>query len=182
MKFIDPGRGPWRAVRGDDGPLVSITPQPHLLLTLDEWHAVRGHWPHAMAVGVRLDNAADVEALADDVSRLRLVALDFPKWTDGRAYSQARLLRSRLGYVGELRATGEVLADMLPLLERTGFDAVVLRADQRQDVAERALGYFGGNYQGDTLNPLPLFARPPGSAAAASRRPRHELAAAGEAV
>ena len=175
MKFVHPRRGPWRAVAGDDGPLVSITPQPHLLLTPAEWHAVRGHWPHGMPVGVRLANDVEVAMLADDLQRLALIALDFPKWTDGRAYSQARLLRSRLRYTGELRATGEVLADMLPLLARTGFDAVELRADQRQDVAERALRHFGAHYQGDTLDPRPLFGRPPAWAAAASRAAEHEF-------
>lgn len=182
MKFVHPRRGPWRAVAGDDGPLVSITPQPHLLLTPAEWHAVRGHWPQGMPVGVRLANDVEVAALADDLPRLALIALDFPKWTDGRAYSQARLLRSRLRYTGELRATGEVLADMLPMLARTGFDAVVLRADQRQDVAERALGFFGGHYQGDTRDPLPLFAKPPGAADAAAREPVPEHVEAGEAA
>ena len=63
----------------------------------------------------------------------------FPKWADGRAYSQARLLRARYRFAGEIRATGEVLVDMLPLLARTGFDAVALRADQSQEFAERAL-------------------------------------------
>jgi hypothetical protein len=61
----------------------------------------------------------------------RAVVLHFPKWTDGRAYSQAVLLRARLRFAGEIRATGEVLADMLPLLRRCGFDAVQLRADQQ---------------------------------------------------
>lgn len=169
MKYIDPRRGPWRALRGDDGPIVDITPQPYLLLTQDEWASVRERWPQGMPVGVTLANDAEVEDLADDLPRLALVALAFPKWTDGRAYSQARLLRSRLRYAGELRATGEVLADMLPLLARTGFDAVELRADQRQDVAERALHHFAAHYQGDTLDPRPLFGRPPAWVAAAAQ-------------
>lgn len=173
MKYIDSRRGPWRTAAGDDGPLADITPQPHLLLTQDEWRAVRERWPQGMPVGVRLANDADVEDLADDLPRLGLVALAFPKWTDGRAYSQARLLRSRLRYGGELRATGEVLADMLPLLARTGFDAVELRADQRQDVADRALRQFGAHYQGDTIDPRPLFARPPQWADAAPRVAAH---------
>ena len=78
---------------------------------------------------------------------------------DGRAYSQAHLLRSRYGFPGEIRAIGEVLVDMLPLLHRTGFDAVVLRADQSREAAERALTFFPGFYQGDVLEHRPRFAR-----------------------
>jgi uncharacterized protein (DUF934 family) len=94
-----------------------------------------------------LDNDADVLALADDIRSRALVVLQFPKWTDGRAYSQAVLLRGRLRYTGEICACGEVLADMLPLLRRCGFDAVQLRADQKLETAQRALGYFDGHYQ-----------------------------------
>ena len=74
-------------------------------------------------VGVALANSDPVEALKNDVDRLDLVVLHFPKFSDGRAYSQARLLRARLGYGGELRATGGVLRDQLPFMLRCGFDA-----------------------------------------------------------
>lgn len=176
MKYVQSRRGPWRTLVGDDGPLVSITPQPHLLLTPGEWRAVRDRWPRGMPVGVRLANDAEIEDIADDLPRLDLIALEFPKWTDGRAYSQARLLRTRLRFAGELRATGEVLADMMPMLARTGFDAVELRADQRQDVAERALHHFGVHYQGDTREPLPLFARAPVVTDAGAQRSVREQA------
>ena len=101
----------------------------------------------------------EVTEIAADLPRLALVVLNFPKWTDGRAYSQARVLRTRYRYTGEVRATGEVLVDMLPLLQRTGFNAVVLRADQSLEVAERALGFFPGYYQGDVNEHRPVFAR-----------------------
>ncbi len=94
-----------------------------------------------------LDNTQDVLARADDVRRHAAVVLQFPKWTDGRAYSQAVLLRARVRHAGTLVATGQVLADMLPLLRRCGFDTVQLRADQREDDARRALGYFDTHYQ-----------------------------------
>jgi uncharacterized protein (DUF934 family) len=99
------------------------------------------------AAALLLDNDADVLARADEVRRHAVVVLQFPKWTDGRAYSQAVLLRARLRYAGEIRATGEVLADMLPLLRRCGFDAVQMRADQELETAQRALGYFDNHYQ-----------------------------------
>ncbi len=111
-------------------------------------------------VDLVLANDTDVEAIVDALPGLSSIALVFPKWTDGRAYSQARLLRSRHRFAGEIRATGEVLADMMPLLARTGFDAVALRADQSQAVAERALAFFPhGHYQGDVFDHRPHFAR-----------------------
>ncbi len=103
---------------------------------------------HALPEGaLLLDNSADVLARADEIASHAVVALQFPKWTDGRAYSQAVLLRSRLRYAGEIRAIGDVMADMLPLLRRCGFDAVQLRADQRVESAQRALGFFDNHYQ-----------------------------------
>lgn len=159
MKLIDPRSDPWHRLEGEDGPLEHPSPTAHALLTLAQWHAVREDWPAALAVGLLLPADADVEALAADLPRFALVALQFPKWTDGRAYSQARLLRARLRYGGEIRATGEVVADMLPLLRRTGFDSARLRPDQNPAAALRTLGAFGGHYQGDVLQPIPAFAR-----------------------
>ena len=104
-----------------------------------------GHtWPED---ALALPNDADVLARAEEIHRHPSVVLEFPKWTDGRAYSQAVLLRGRLRYAGEIVARGEVLADMGPLLRRCGFDAVQLRADQRLETAQRALGYFDHHYQ-----------------------------------
>ena len=144
---------PWRP------PVAGAAPGAHVLLTLDEWSARREAWPASVPVGVTLANTVDAELLASEAARWSLVALQFPKWTDGRAYSQARLLRTRLRYGGEVRATGEVLVDMLPLLQRSGFDAAQLRADQDLAAARRALRFFAGHYQGDVQQPRPLFAR-----------------------
>ncbi len=159
MKFIDPRHDRWqRAAQEDagDGP----RPAAHRLLTPAQWQAVQADWPAALPVGLLLPNDFDVEALEAGLPRLALIALQFPKWTDGRAYTQARLLRARLRYGGQVRASGEVLVDMLPLLQRTGFDAVELRSDQSLDSAQRALRFFAGHYQGDAVEPRPLFRRP----------------------
>ena len=103
---------------------------------------------HAMPAGtLALDNTADVLALGAELPQHGAVQLHFPKWTDGRAYSQAVLLRGRLRYAGEIIATGDVLADMLPLLRRCGFTAVQMRADQKLEAAQRALGFFDTHYQ-----------------------------------
>jgi uncharacterized protein (DUF934 family) len=87
--------------------------------------------------------------LLGTIARGAAVLLDFPKWTDGRAYSQAVLLRRRWAHRGEIVATGDVVADMAPLLRRCGFSAMLLRADQSVAVAERALLGFDGFYQAD---------------------------------
>jgi uncharacterized protein (DUF934 family) len=163
MRFIDIRHDRWHLVEGEDGPIPHPDPQAERLLTLEQWHAVRDTWPRGLPTGVVLPNTLDVDTLADDVrgpqARLSLVVLQFPKWTDGRAYSQARVLRARHGFDGEVRATGEVLVDMLPLLQRTGFDAVLLRHDQSVEAAVRALGFLPGHYQGDVRESRPAFAR-----------------------
>jgi uncharacterized protein (DUF934 family) len=151
MKFIEPdqGQSAWGGAEAAEC----------TLMTLEQWHAVRRRWPAMPRIGVVLANDEDVALLEPDVSRLAVVVLQFPKWTDGRAYTQARLLRTRLRFAGEIRASGEVLVDMLPLLQRTGFNAVQLRADQSVQAAQRALGFFAEHYQGDANEPRPPFAR-----------------------
>jgi uncharacterized protein (DUF934 family) len=101
----------------------------------------------ALQGALLLANTDDVMARADEIRAHAAVVLQFPKWTDGRAYSQAVLLRGRVRYAGEIRATGEVLADMLPLLMRCGFDAVQMRADQKIETAQRTLGLLPMPYQ-----------------------------------
>jgi uncharacterized protein (DUF934 family) len=131
-----------------------------LLLTYEQWSVRRADFERTRPLGVIVPNTVDVELLHDDLPRWSLIALQFPKWTDGRAYSQARLLRARLRFGGEVRATGEVLVDMLPLLHRSGFDAVLMRADQSVAAAQRALRFFAGHYQGDVHETRPAFGRP----------------------
>ena len=106
---------------------------------------------------LQLTNDVDPSSLTlDGVDR---IDLQFPKFTDGRAYSQAFLLRRRLGFQGELRATGDVLIDQLVQMQRSGFDSAVLRADQDASAAERQFSRFAGFYQGDARTIAPLFAR-----------------------
>ena len=85
------------------------------------------------------------------------IDLSFPKFTDGRAFSQAFLLRRRLGFKGDIRATGDVLIDQLVQMQRTGFTAAVLRADQDIADAQRQFDRYNRFYQGDALNIHPLF-------------------------
>ena len=167
MKFIASNSDRWTRV---DDHLVDRA--PYRLLTLAQWQDVHLSWPTDMPVGLALTNSDDVRELEGSLSRFAAIALHFPKWTDGRAYSQARLLRVRLHYTGDIRAMGDVLVDMALPLARTGFDTAVLRADQDLEVAQQALRFFEGllsspgqpaiadrsaYYQGDALDPDPVF-------------------------
>ena len=102
--------------------------------------------------------ANDVDPRTVDLSGVNRIDLVFPKFTDGRAYSQAFLLRRRLGFAGELRATGDVLIDQLVQMQRTGFDVAVLKAGVDASSAQRQLERFAGFYQGSAVGTQPHFA------------------------
>ena len=87
------------------------------------------------------------------------IELNFPKFTDGRAFSQAVLLRRRHGFAGDIRATGDVLIDQLVQMARSGFTSAVLAEGQNPEAAERQFARYRAFYQGDVLEPRPLFAR-----------------------
>jgi uncharacterized protein (DUF934 family) len=97
-----------------------------------------------------------IEVCLDDVER---IDLDFPKFTDGRAYSQAFLLRRRLGFKGDLRATGDVLIDQLVQMQRMGFSSAVLKEGVDASAAQRQFDRFAAFYQGDAVQATPLFTR-----------------------
>ena len=104
---------------------------------------------------VALANDADAQALPlDGVER---VDLHFPNFTDGRAFSQAFLLRRRRGFAGDIRATGDVLIDQLVQMQRTGFSSAVLREGVDAADAQRQFDRFPAFYQGDAVNTLPHF-------------------------
>ena len=106
-----------------------------------------------------LNIANDVDPLEVSLEGVTRIDLHFPKFTDGRAFSQAYLLRRRLGFKGEIRATGDVLIDQLVQMERTGFDVAVLRVDQNRDFAQRQFDRYRAFYQADAVVAQPLFAR-----------------------
>ena len=107
--------------------------------------------------------ANDMDALEAHLDGVERVDLHFPKFSDGRAYSQAFILRRRRGFAGEIRATGDVLIDQLVQMERSGLTSAVLRADQQALVQEgylqRQFERFSAFYQGDAVTVAPHFAR-----------------------
>jgi uncharacterized protein (DUF934 family) len=141
----------WRIVRGADAPVDAGA-----VLPLATWLAL-GQARRAQH-GLWLAPADDPLALRCAALPAR-IAVDFPTFKDGRGYSTATLLRTRLAFAGDLRAIGDVLVDQLFYLKRVGFSSFELRAAQDPAAAAAALRTFSDAYQRATDNPLPLFRR-----------------------
>ena len=120
--------------------------------------ASQDHQPPAEGDARTVALANDADALALPLDGVERVDLHFPSFTDGRAFSQAFLLRRRRGFAGDIRATGDVLIDQLVQMQRTGFSSAVLREGVDPADAQRQFEMFPGFYQGDAVNPQPLFA------------------------
>jgi len=147
---------------GADGALPEIPAAGDLIVPLALWLARRNDLlarAGAGALGVWLDGNEGPEPIAADLPHFGLVAVNFPKFADGRGYSVARLLRERYGYTGEVRAIGEVARDHLLHMERCGFDAYALRQDQDAEEALSAFDDFSDAYQASVTQPVPLFRR-----------------------
>ena len=110
-------------------------------------------------IGVWLDSDESPEALADHCDSLKLIAINFPVFSDGRGYSYAQILRNTYSYMGELRAIGDVLRDQMFFYQRVGFDSFALREDRDASVALKGLQDFSNPYQAAQDNPTPLFRR-----------------------
>lgn len=110
-------------------------------------------------VGIRVSGETDPEELAEHAEHVALIAIELPKFTDGRAYSTARLLRERYGYRGRLRAVGNVLRDQLFYLSRCGFDSFELTEGKDVEGALSAFEDFTVIYQPAVDEPQPLWRR-----------------------
>lgn len=149
----------------EDGAAVAL-PTGKLIVPLNVWRAQRDALVERTSVkhaslGVWLDSHQDPAELADAIGSLSVVGVNFPKFTDGRGYSIATLLRSRYGFKGELRAIGDVLRDQLFYMRRVGFNAFAVRSDKDIQDAAQALTDFSETYQGAIDQALPLFRRRP---------------------
>jgi uncharacterized protein (DUF934 family) len=126
----------------------SVPPTGPVIVSLAQWQAQRDALlARGTALGVRLRSDQSPELIAADLKHFALVALEFPKFRDGRAYSYARLLRERYGYDGELRAVGDVLLEQVFFMLRTGFDAFDIQGDDPLGAYRTALGDFSVWYQ-----------------------------------
>ena len=110
----------WRSLAsGEDVP-----PGGKVILTMAQWQAAPVEVRSAnIPLGLLVEGGQDLRIIAPDLARFALIAVAFPKFTDGRGYSLARKLRSQYGFAGELRATGDILFDQLQLLARCGFNS-----------------------------------------------------------
>lgn len=135
----------WRHL-GDD---EAVPESDAVTVSFARWKTANGEL-HARngKLGLRLPNDTPPEEVAPDLGRFDLIVLNFPKFTDGRAYSQARLLRARYGYKGELRASGNVLRDQLLFMRRCGFNSFVVDERAVREDWAKAFGEFDVFYQG----------------------------------
>ncbi|KAA1175153.1 DUF934 domain-containing protein [Marinobacter salinexigens] len=150
----------WAVVpRPADGDSLAVPEGQRSLIPADLWLAGHEHYAGREDIGVWFDSHEEPEVLAGKVNELPVIAVNFPKFSDGRGYSIARLLRERFGYNNELRAIGDVLLDQLQFMKRCGFDTFALREDKDITKAAKCLNFFSQGYQAATDTDEPLFRR-----------------------
>ncbi len=151
----------WSVLRLGEGdtPESVAVPSGKVIVPLKVWQAQRDKLAQRADLGVWLNSDERAEELQDDLAKFAVIAVNFPKFADGRGYSIAYHLRVRLGYRGDLRAIGDVLRDQLFYMQRAGFDAFVPRADKDIHDALKGLSDFSLSYQASADEAQPLFRR-----------------------
>ena len=152
---------PWlRLEPNADGSFPPVPPAGDIIVPLAVWQQQRVHLlVRPGRIGIWLDSHEEPAVIAEDLKLFGIVAVNFPKFGDGRGYSTARLLRERYGYKGELRAIGDVIRDVLFQLSSCGFNAFALRQGEDPQEALAGLRDFSESYQATVDQPLPLFRR-----------------------
>lgn len=143
----------------NDTPETVAVPAGKVIVPLKVWQTQRAALEGRADLGVWIGSSERPEELKDDIKRFSLIAVDFPKFADGRGYSIAYNLRARLGYTGELRAVGDVLRDQLFYMQRVGFDAFAVREDKNIHDALKGLTDFSEVYSNSWDQKSPLFRR-----------------------
>lgn len=142
-----------------DTPETVALPEGKVIVPLKVWQTRRAALEGRAELGVWIGSSERAEELKGDLAHFKVVAVDFPKFADGRGYSIAYNLRARLGYTGELRAIGDVLRDQLFYMQRVGFDAFAVREDKDIHEALKGLSDFSEAYQTSWDRKQPLFRR-----------------------
>ncbi|TXI96031.1 MAG: DUF934 domain-containing protein [Burkholderiaceae bacterium] len=143
----------------DDSADTVLVPEGKVIVPLKVWLLQKNTLSERSELGVWFSSDEQAKELGQDVHRFNVIAIDFPKFADGRGYSIAYNLRTRLGYVGELRAIGDVLRDQLFYMQRVGFNAFAVRADKNIHDALKSLSDFSETYQTSVDQTQPLFRR-----------------------
>jgi uncharacterized protein (DUF934 family) len=153
----------WSVLRleEDEAADSALVPAGKVIVPLAVWLAQRELLAARADIGVWIGADERPETLKGELEKFAVVAVDFPKFTDGRGYSIAYNLRKRLGYTGELRAIGDVLRDQLFSMHRVGFDAFATRPDRSIHDALKGLTVFSETYQASVDQDLPLYRRHP---------------------
>jgi len=132
----------------DCSELEDIPATGAVIVSLEQWQSLRDDLlARQDSLGIVLKSDQKPELIVDDLSHFSLIALEFPAFVDGRAYSYARLLRDRYGYAGELRAVGDILLEQLHFMHRVGFDSFALKSDDAVGAWETALADLSVWYQ-----------------------------------
>jgi len=142
-----------------EAPESVAIPAGKQIVPLAVWIAQKTALASRKDIGVWLAPDERAESLKDDAASLPLIAVDFPNFADGRGYSTAFNLRTRLGFTGELRAIGDVLRDQLFYMQRVGFNAFATRPDRSIEDALKGLTDFSDVYQTSWDQKTPLFRR-----------------------
>lgn len=158
-----------RAVVNDDWEILHLSeddtadtvaiPAGKTIVPLKVWLLQKASLEQRSDIGVWFSSDEQAKQLGADIQRFSVIAIDFPKFADGRGYSIAYNLRTRFGYNGELRAIGDVLRDQLFYMQRVGFNAFAVRADKNIHDALKSLSDFSEKYQTSVDEREPLFRR-----------------------
>ena len=142
----------------DGGPL----PETPVILSKKRWLAERATLAgRNVPLGLKLEPGEPLDDIAGDLAQFSVIALNFPKFSDGRAFSTASLLREKHGFKGELRAVGNVLSDQIPLMRRVGFDTFeVTHAPTRRALLEGRIAEVRLHYQPAVVTEPPAGTRP----------------------
>jgi phosphoadenosine phosphosulfate reductase len=151
------GKNTWVAAT-DDGPL----PNSPVIVSKKRWLAERSSLANRKAaVGLKLEPGETLDDITADLAQFSVIALNFPRFNDGRAFSTATLLREKYGFVGELRAVGNVLSDQIPLMRRVGFDTfTVTHVPTRRALLEGRIADVRLHYQPSVVIEPPAGTRP----------------------
>lgn len=151
----------WTVLRlaENETPENVTVPTGKIIVPLKVWLEQREQLQNRNELGVWFASDERPEILKDDLDKFTVIAVDFPKFTDGRGYSVAYNLRVRFGYAGELRAIGDVLRDQMFYMQRVGFDAFSPRPDRNIQDALKSLTDFSEVYQTSVDQKMPLFRR-----------------------